>query len=87
MNDAADGDVVVGSYLDHDHPERIDVRFFADADIPAQNLRRGPPYGVVLVNTRGGFDVRSNGGKPEVRETRTASIVNKNAWLGHQLER
>ena len=84
MNKAAHGGGVMGSYLDHDHPQRIDVRFLADASLPAQDLWCGPSYGMVLVSKRGGSQIRNYGGKPEVRDVRTTRIVNKNAWLGHR---
>lgn len=86
MNDAADGDNVVSSYLDHDHPERIDICFLAGANFSAQDFRCSPSYGIVLANGCDGIQVRNDGGEAKVRETRMSHIVDENAWLGHRLE-
>ena len=83
MNDAANGDDITGSHLDHDHSQRVDVCFLASASASAQDLWCGPSYGIGLANLYAGFQVRSDGCKAEVRNTRAACIVDKDAWLGH----
>lgn len=77
MNGVADGNNIANSYLDRDHPKRIDVCFLADADLPAQELRWCPPYGEVLANGCSSFQVRNDGCKAEIGETRSACIVDE----------
>ena len=75
--------LIASAYLDRNHPQRIDVCFLAEVDFPAQDLRCGPSYGMVLMTERDGFYVRNDGGEAEVCDTRAACIVDENAWLGH----
>ena len=72
MSNTDGGDDVANSYLDYNHPQRVNVRDLADAAFPAQDLRRRPSYGIAFSNGNGRLQVRNDSGEAEVGETRAA---------------
>ena len=72
MSNTDGEDDVANSYLDYNHPQRVNVRDLADATLPAQDLRCCPPYGIAFSDGSGRFQVRNDSGEAEVGETRAA---------------
>jgi hypothetical protein len=71
------------TYLDHDHRERENVRFFAICPLLVQDLWRNPSRGMTVVS-RGashGIQVLSDRSKTKIRDPCVAGGIHKDIWL------
>jgi len=72
------------TYLDHDHRERENIRFFAVCPLLGQDLRRSPSRGVPLIirRTSHRIQILRDRGEAKVRDPRAAGGIHKDIGLG-----
>jgi hypothetical protein len=70
-------------YLDRDHRESENVRFFAVRPLFVQDLWRSPSRGMTLLfrSTSHGIQALSGSSKAEIRDPRVVVGIHKDIWL------
>jgi len=71
------------TYLDHDHRERENIRFFATFPLFGQDLWRSPPRGMslILCGTLLGTCVFSDRGEAKIRDACVTTVVHEDIRL------
>ena len=71
------------AYLDHDHRERENIRFFTVYPLLVQDLWRSPSRGVTLIIrvTSNGIQVLGDLGKTKIRDPCMAVGIHEDIWL------
>lgn len=70
-------------YLDHDHCERENIRFFAIPPLLAQDLRSTPSRSMAPINRGASHGIQAMGDRSEtkIRYACAASGIQKDIWL------